>query len=303
NGILFKTDAQPSTYLRVKRTWKKGDKITVQLPMQTTTELLPDGSNYEAVLHGPIVLAAVIDTSNMDGLLADDSRMGHVAQGRLYPLQQIPMFVNNANNDAALFKPLMGSPLTFTAPNLIYPAKYSSLRLVPFYKIQDARYVIYWQRETKESLSAIQKKMAEEEAIAEQVTAITIDVVNAGEQQPESDHFMESENSNTGVNGNRHWRNARGWFSYNMTDKNHLAGKLRITYFGLEKNRKFSILVNDQPIAQVSLDGSHRESFYTEDYTIPETIVKSPTSSLKVKFIADDNSIAGAIYEVRLLKR
>jgi DUF1680 family protein len=303
NGIAFKTDAQPSTYVRIKRNWRKGDKITVQLPMQTTTELLPDGSNYEAVLHGPIVLAAEIDTSNMDGLLANDSRMGHVAQGRLYPLQQMPMFVNNANNDAALVKPLAGSPLTFTAQNLIYPAKYSSLRLKPFYKIQDARYVIYWQRETTESLSAIQKKMAEEEAIAEQLAAITIDIVNAGEQQPESDHFIESENSNTGLNRNRHWRNAGGWFSYKMTDKNKLAGKLRITYFGLEKNRKFSILVNDHPIAQVSLDGSRGDAFYTADYTIPENIIKSSAGSLKVKFQPDNNSITGAVYEVRLLKR
>jgi hypothetical protein len=239
----------------------------------------------------------------MDGLLADDSRMGHVAQGRLYPLQQMPIFVNNANNDAALVKPLTGSPLTFTAQKLIYPAKYNSLRLIPFYKIQDARYVIYWQRETKESISAIQKKMAEEEAIAEQLASITIDVVNAGEQQPESDHFIESENSNTGLNSNRHWRNAGGWFSYQLTDKNQLAGKLRITYFGLEKDRRFSILVNNQPIAHINLDGSHGESFYTTDYTIPETIVKSSAGSLTVKFIADNNSIAGAVYEVRLLKK
>lgn len=303
NGKEFKGDEQPSKYVAIKKTWKAGDVITVHLPMQTRTEQLPDGSKYEAVIHGPIVMAAITDTTNLTGLWADDSRMGHVAHGKLYPLQDMPMFVSNTSNDADFIKPVTGQNMTFSARDIVYPAKYQSLKLIPFYKIHDARYVVYWQKVTKEDLAGIQQKLAADEATAASLAAITVDVVNAGEQQPESDHFVESEQSNTGVNQDRHWRNARTWFSYKLKDENKQASGLRITYFGGDKDRRFSILVNNQAIAQVNLDGSKGNTFYTADYSIPESLVKSSNGVLNVKFLAADGSITGDIYEVRLLKK
>ena len=40
------------------REWRNGDRVEIDLPMRTTIERLPDGSDYVAILHGPIVLAA-----------------------------------------------------------------------------------------------------------------------------------------------------------------------------------------------------------------------------------------------------
>jgi DUF1680 family protein len=289
-------------YVNLKRTWKKGDLISVNLPMQTTTEQLPDGSNYEAVLHGPIVLAAVLDTNQLTGLFADDSRMGHVAAGKQLPLQDMPLFVSNTKDDAAMIHAVAGKPLTYSAQNLIYPAKYNALKLVPFYKIHDARYIIYWQKETQDGLIAVQQKLAADEVAAAKLSAMTIDVVNAGEQQPEADHFIESGNSGTGVNMDRHWRDAKGWFSYKLTDKYKTAASLRITYFGGDRGRKFSIQINGRELSKVSLDGSHGNNFYTIDYPIPPAIVQASNGTLVVKMQATEGSVAGGIYEVRLLK-
>lgn len=301
NGREFKTSAQPSTYVAIKRIWKKGDVLTVNLPMQTKTELLPDGSNYEAVVRGPIVMAAEIGTADMAGLLADDSRMGHVAAGKLYPLQNMPMFVSNSTDDAAMIKPVAGKPLTFTAAGLVYPAKYQSLKLIPFYKIHDARYVVYWEKETPQSIVGIEQKLAAAEAASSSLAAITLDVVSAGEQQPESDHFIASESSVTGVNHDRHWRSAKGWFSYKMTNKNREAASLRISYFG-SMNKQFTILVNNEPVAKVETDSNHNGSFYTIDYPIPATISKL-SDQLTIKFLAAEGSSTGNIYEVRLIKK
>jgi DUF1680 family protein len=44
-------------YVAISRTWKNGDRITVELPMETRIEQLPDKSPYYSFLHGPIVLA------------------------------------------------------------------------------------------------------------------------------------------------------------------------------------------------------------------------------------------------------
>eukprot|EP01031_Cornospumella_fuschlensis_P044629 gene44629-54576_t len=59
--------------------------------METTAETLPDGSPWVSFVHGPIVLAAKTDTTDLKGLFADDSRMGHEASGKLYPLDEAPI--------------------------------------------------------------------------------------------------------------------------------------------------------------------------------------------------------------------
>lgn len=303
NGKEFKTTTQPSTYVSLKRAWKKGDVITIQLPMQTKTEALPDGSNFEAVVHGPIVLAAKISENDLTRLRADDSRMGHVAPGKQYPLQEMPMFVSNTSNNASLIKPIPGQPLTYSVAGLVYPAKYNSLKLIPFYKLHDSRYVLYWEKETPQTIIPIQQKLAESEAAAAKLRAMTVDLVMAGEQQPESDHFVESDNSATGLNRAMHYRNAKGWFSYNLIDKNKEASALRVTYFGRDRNKQFSILINEKPLAKITLDGNKGNDFYTVDYPITEDILRSSTGTLKVKFIADNGSTTGDIYEVRLLRK
>jgi DUF1680 family protein len=303
NGTAIKTSAQPSTYVSVKRAWKKGDMITIQLPMQTKTELLPDGSNYEAVVHGPIVLAAKLNQNDLTRLLADDSRMGHSAPGKQYPLQEMPMFVSNTTNDASLIKPIAGQPLTYSVSGLVYPAKYNNLKLIPFYKLHDSRYVLYFQKETPQTVIPIQQKLAESEAAAAKLRAMTVDLVMAGEQQPESDHFIDSDNSSTGLNRGMHYRNAKGWFSYNLIDKNKEAVALRVKYFGRDRNKQFNILINEKPLAKVVLDGNKGNDFYTVDYPITEDIVKSSNGTLKVKFAADAGSTTGDIYEVRLMRK
>jgi hypothetical protein len=302
NGKDLPVNATPSSYVTINRSWKKGDKIEVQLPMHTTTEQLPDGLNYMAVVHGPIVLAAKTDTTNLQGLFADDSRMGHVAAGNLYPLQDMPKFVCS---DSVLnhIIPVPGKPLTFTTKGIIYPAKYQYLELIPFYKVQKSRYVVYWEKETPESLKKHEQELAEQEKAAQELERITVDVVKAGEQQPEADHFMESENSNTGVNKDHHWRDAKEWFSYKMKDVNKISDKLRITYYGGDKDRHFTILVNDRIIADVVLDGTHGDDFYTVDYAIPQDVLQEAHGELKVKFVAAKGSVAGGIYEARLLKK
>ena len=302
NGKAVQVDAKSDEYVSIESKWKKNDKIEVTLPMETTIESLPDGSNFVAVIHGPVVLAAKTSIDNLDGLFADASRMGHIASGEKYPLNEMPMIVTNKENIIDYIKPVEGKPMTFGMKELIYPQNYQSLELIPFYKLHDARYVMYWQKETPESLAQIKEQMAKVEAEAAKLAAMTIDMVNSGEQQPESDHFVKSENSNTGVNRNRHWRDATGWFSYQMKDKNKEATYLRLTYFGRDKDRSFKILINDTELAEVTLDGSHGDEFYTKDYSIPDNLVLDSDGLLTVKFVANEGSVAGGIYEVRLMK-
>ena len=267
--------------------------------MQSRTEQMPGGLNYFAVLHGPIVLAAKLDTLNMKGLYADDSRMGHVASGKKYPLQEMPMLVSDGELSTTQFRPVAGKSLTFKAPNLIQPLNYQNLELIPFYKLHDSRYIIYWQKETTSSLAKIKQQMAAEEAILASLDSATVDLVRSGEQQPESDHFMKSDNSSAGVYQDRHWRSAKGWFSYQLNNTTVKATKLRFTYHGTDRKRSFDVHLNGVWLTHINLDTPVGNRFIDVILPIPAALTKQKV--INVKFTATPGSSTANIYEVRLL--
>lgn len=303
NGEAISISTNPGNYIAIKRVWKDGDIVKMNLPMETKAERLPDGSNYYAILHGPIVLAAKTDTLAMRGLFADDSRGGHIASGKQIPLQDIPMFIAKDSNFANNIVQENKARMVFKASSIISPKKYSDLELIPFYRLHDSRYIIYWQVETEETVVEMKAKLAAKEFENQELINSTIDLVNCGEQQPESDHFIESDHSNSGVNGDRHWRDATGWFSYQLHDKDLEADRIRITYFGGDKNRRFNLIVNNHLVTRVLLDGSKGPLFYTEDYLVPKEWIVQTKGKLIVKFQAEEGSVAGGIYEVRLLRK
>ena len=304
NGKPEKISSNPGSYISIDRKWRAGDEVLISLPMETTVEKLPDGSDFVAVLHGPIVLAAKTGSEDMERVFADASRMGHIASGRSYPLDSAPLFVSNDEGIAANIKPVEGKTLTFTASDLLYPSRFKNLELIPFYKLHEARYMIYWQATTEDGLEEINKKNQEEAKVRAELEAQTIDQVFPGEQQPESDHFFKGEQTESGVFKERHWRHAHKWFSYELKDPSKEAIALSVTYYGQDKGRKFDILINNKKIAYVELDGSRGDTFYSVDYKIPDEILKNAKGGvLETKFEAHEGSIAGGIYQVRLLRK
>ncbi|WP_207433100.1 glycoside hydrolase family 127 protein [Sabulibacter ruber] len=303
NGKETKVASSANGYAGIERKWKSGDVVTVVLPMQTKAEYLPDKSPWVSFVHGPMVLAAVTGKSDMPNLLADDSRMGHIANGPLYPLEEAPLLVSSGKDLTTHVMPLPGKPFTFTLTGLVGQNPEQALELVPFYQIHDARYMVYWPVTTPEGLearkAAIKEKEREKLALAQR----TVDLVLPGEQQPESDHGFQGERTETGVFKDRHWRHARGWFSYNLKNKGQGARKLRVTYYGLDRDRNFQILVNDKLLTTVAADGSGGDKFVDVEYDIPAEIVnKAFDNTLKIKFMAKEGSSTAGIYEVRLLK-
>ncbi|PTN08691.1 glycoside hydrolase family 127 protein [Mangrovibacterium marinum] len=300
NGEQVAVDGAPGEYVALRRHWKKGDKVELTLPMRTTVEQLPDGESYYSILHGPIVLAAKTDTTDLVGLYADDSRGGHIAAGPKYPLNEMPVVIGSADQLPAMMKPVDGKPMTFRLNGL---SDEKTLELIPFFRVHESRYIVYFKVVSKAELKAMEEKMAADEAVQKALDEATVDLVFPGEQQPESDHFIQSENTNSGVNQGKHWRDATGWFSYQLNDKAGDAGKLRIMYFGLDNGRNFSIRINGEKLADVSLDGSKGLEFFTVDYNIPQEILDKADGKLRVKFEAAPGSVAGGIYEVRLMKK
>ena len=286
-------------YASIERSWKTGDAITVTLPMHTSAEFLPDGSNWVAFLRGPIVLAADMGKKDLVGQTADGSRMGHIASGPLMPLDEAPLVVA-ANKDVQTGIEAGKAPMSYTAAKIIYQDKYKDLKLVPFYTLQDTRYILYWQYSSTRELPTLLASIKEKEAAKQKLDTQTIDLVNTGEQQPENDHNFKGEKTDNGLFAERHFRNGTGWFSYVLKNPVAQATKLRLTYHGRERNREFDVLVNGVLLSHIKLDGSNGDKFVDVEYPLPVDVVKA--ASLEVKFVATQGSAVGNIYEVRLMR-
>lgn len=302
NGEEIVVEAKPGQYIELTRLWKKGDTLQINLAMQTHLEKMPGAANYYAILHGPIVLAAKTEPFARETLnyFADDSRMGHSPGGPSCPLEAAPFLLGNTQEFIQRLKPVAGKPLTFDASGLINDKQVEHLQLIPFFRLHESRYTIYWPYAAANELEKTRAQFAVNEQQQIELQSKTIDEVAPGEQQPESDHFYQGEMSEAGVTQGRHWRRTRGWFSYQLKDNKQQAKFLRITYAGADLGREFMILINDQLIATVRSTGDKRD-YFAVDYPIPETITKSANGKLQVKFVAKAGSVAGDFYAVRLL--
>lgn len=285
-------------YLSLHRKWKKGDIITFELPMTVRLEQIPDKKDYYAFLYGPIVLAAATGTDHLDGLYADDSRGGHIAHGKQISLQEIPMLIGNPEAIRHSLHKNNGELLTFSYTGNIFPAQDKPLKLVPFFRLHNARYAVYFRQVSEQEMKAIQEETIQAEKKAIELANQTIDLIFPGEQQPESDHGIQYEQAETGTFKDRHFRRAKGWFSYNLKVKEE-ASRIMITLQKEERNKVAILLNNEKLTTSPTISEADKNGFITLSYPLPQ---KLNAGSHPVRFVPDGSEWTPAIYEVRLLK-
>lgn len=281
-------------YLTLRRKWQEGDRVTLQLPMQLAAEQLPDGSANYSFSYGPIVLAAALSEEGQTGLFADESRGGHIAQGRRLPLDEMPCLVGTPETLLAQIK--KGSePLRFTLHGL-YPAHFEGLELVPFHRLYATRYALYFPLRTQEELAAFQSELAIREAEREALDRATTDRVVCGEQQPESDHFVRMERSQIGHDDGRPWRETTARFSYRMQPRER-ACKVRIAYRA-EFMKEAVVTVEDIELGRLTDNEAGEEA--VAEFPLPESLQQNPF--LRITIGKGNQKITPHIYEVRLVE-
>ncbi|WP_304066770.1 glycoside hydrolase family 127 protein [Pedobacter glucosidilyticus] len=302
NQKPVKAQLQPNGYYVIQRNWKNNDQVKLTLPMTTQAEKLPDQSSWVAFKYGPVVLAAATSSQDLVGLVADDSRKGHIANGPIYSVADAPVIITAAADFKPQLEVINKEKLIFGASSYIYQAKYKDLKLIPFFKLHDARYMLYWPVSNLENVEENRKKwLADEQRVLPLETA-TIDFVAPGEQQSEVDHAFEGEQTENGLFRDRRFRAIKSWLSYELKNDNKQARKLRVTYYGADKVNGLQIFVNDKLLQQVVLNGDKGEKFFDEEYLIPDDILSSvDAKSLKVRFV-NQEATPTKIFFIRLLK-
>ena len=306
NGKAVSYTANPSSYVAIERVWKKGDVVQVALPMHSTIERLPNVPEYIAIMHGPILLCAKTGTEDLKGLVADDSRWGHIASGEKLPVDKAPIIIeDNIASITNKLKPVSGRPLTFTASQIkmVNPI---DVVFEPFFKIHDARYMMYWMALSNKQYKTYVDSIAVLENQKLELQKRTIDFVAPGEQQPEADHAMQKQASNTGNNFDEFWRDARsgGFFSYKLSTNNETGLSLIVRYWGAESgNRKFDIYVDDQKLITEDISGKwNQRKFKDVEYAIPDVMVRGK-EMVSVKFQPLQGNTAGAVYYIRMARQ
>ena len=305
-GVGFDADSyEENGFVCMKRKWKKGDQVKISMPMHAYIKPMINVPQYVAIMYGPILLGMKTGTEDMRSLIADDSRFGQYAGGKKLALDEAPILLPKHLDDIAKdLKPVPGKPLHFKLATRMENAIDGELQ--PFFEIHDSRYMMYWLALGENDYKAYMQKLADEEKARQALEARTVDKVNPGEQQPETDHNMEADVTERGNTEGVFFRDARDghFFSYLMQTKGETNLSLQLKFWGQDEWRtsEFDIYVNDKLLC--SVNNSHRwrtTQFKTVDYAIPSEFVKGK-KEIRVKFVAHKGKQVGQIYGVRLVK-
>jgi DUF1680 family protein len=153
NGKVLDASASPGSYLSLRREWKAGDRIEMDLPMHLHAQAMPDDPMMQAFLYGPIVLAGDLGG---DGLTEAHiigpnlrvgapnveqygSALGPPSAAPPVPAVKIPSFRASLSGLDSWIQP-GDRPLTFRTTG-----QEEDVTLVPLNSLFDRRYSVYWQ--------------------------------------------------------------------------------------------------------------------------------------------------------------
>ena len=269
-------------YAVVRRRWKAGDTVTLDLPLDLRLEGTQGDDAVVSVLRGPMLLAA---------------DLGPVDQ----PFEGYAPALVGENLTAGLV-PLSAVEGVYRAPAVTRPG---ALTFKPFYAQYERRSAVYFNRYTEAGWVAAKAAYEAEQARLKALAARSLDVMHLGEMQAERDHNFQSNNSNPVVYRGRNGRDAR-WGGYMEFDMKASRGSekpgplmLGVTYWGSETNRDFNILVDGVVVAHVVLTAPKPDEWVDVEYPVPEALTAGK-QKVTVRFDPQNIKTAGPVFGVRL---
>ncbi|MGP7797087.1 beta-L-arabinofuranosidase domain-containing protein [Sphingomonas sp. CLY1604] len=264
-------------YAIVDRTWRKGDRVAISLPLDLRVEGAPGDKETISVLRGPLVMAADLGGADQRWDRADPALVGATV--------------------LAGFSPRDAATATYATNGVVRP---QNLDFVPFYRQYRRRSAVYFKHFSDADWAAQEAAYNAEQEQMRDIAARSVDVMHLGEMQPERDHHLTSETSWPVSYRGRQGREARsgGYMQFDMAVK---PGQmiLQATYWGGERARDFDILVDNVKVGTQHLDQNKPGQFFSVDYPLPEALTRGK-SSVRVRFLPHNNNTAGPVFGVRM---
>jgi DUF1680 family protein len=265
-------------YLRIRRSWRTGDRVELDLPMRPRLEPTPDDPSTVAIMHGPIVLAADLGAADApyDGpepaLVSDDPIASLVA----------------VNASRAVYRTRgAGQP--------------ADLELAPFYDRYDRRTAVYFRRYSQAAWQSVLAERAAARQLAAELDARSVDVIRLGIVEDERRHGLASLLSYPVSYRFRPGRDARtgGFLEFDAAVREEPL-LLRATYWGGERDRLFHVEADGQRIATQRLHGEQPGVFIDRDYVLPAQLLRG-RQSVRIRFQPESGHTAGPVFGCRIL--
>lgn len=292
NGKKVNNYVIKDQYLYINHQWKDKDVLSFNIPMKVQVTAMPDKSPWVAFTYGPVVLAATHNLLPGDACFADSTRMGHIADGQLLPLDATPsirfdtakveQYIRLKNNEKLLFsmKP------SGTAEEIL---------LQPFSQVHEARYTLYW------PLQNVQSGVKEREQQQLLVERMSVDRIALGEQQPESDHGFTFSKTESGILNDMNWRSTSGYLAYYLHNKKGEGRSLVIRYLAENIATAFNVYFNDSLMKTVPAEVSNPPQVKSVVIPLNAELMKSlADKKIAVKITSVNGKETPKLVEIRL---
>jgi DUF1680 family protein len=138
NARRLETAGAAGTFAEIRQKWKKGDRLTVTIPMAVRIEELPNAPDKIAFVYGPAVLAGDLGPGpRTDSIPYSADQRANLDAA---PIDVPPLVRGDRPLESSLVRSADG-PLTFRTAGLSHPV---DLALRPFWEISHDCYTVYW---------------------------------------------------------------------------------------------------------------------------------------------------------------
>jgi hypothetical protein len=289
NGKAVQNLPAPGSYVELERTWEDGDAVTLSLPKTLHKEPLPDNPERVALMWGPLVLAGDMGPEKRRGGYGNRSSQG----------ETVPVFVAAEKPLTDWLKPVPDKPGTFRTDDVGRP---QDVTFVPFYRLPERSYGIYWDLLTPEKWTKKADELAAERERQHQLELATVAFAQPGEMQTERDFNEQGEDSSPDRVMGRAARRGRNWFSFDLpVDGGHPMSMVATYYSDEWRKRTFDILVDGQKIGTQVVEKGGAPHFFDVQYPIPAELVKD-SKKVTVRFQATDGNEIAAVFGIRIIR-
>jgi DUF1680 family protein len=280
----------PSDYVDIKRTWRTGDTVEIDLPKSLRLEPTPDMPGRSAILWGPLVLAGDVgpERRRSEGEERED----------VAPPPPVPVFVAAGKPVASWLKPV-GDRIPDAE------GRPRDMDLVPFYQLHRRTYAVYWDLFTDDEWVAEKAKYVAEAERLRKLEAATVAYLQPGETVFERRFNYQGARDATPyrIQG-RPARTARTWFSYDVPVDPAHPMTLVLTFYSDDRRYSpadFRILIDGQVLASHHLARTSPQRFYDVAFPIRAALIED-RDHVTVRFQAEQGSQVPAIFGVRMVR-
>jgi DUF1680 family protein len=297
NGEPVDTLPKPGSYVELRRAWKKGDTIDVDLPKALRLERLPDNPKRAVVMWGPMVLAGDLGPAPRRGSDGD-------GDGMRAPAPEAPVLVTNRPFSEWL-TPVANKPGTFRGTGIgRIPSTQSmvDVELAPFHQVHRRTYAAYWEILTPSEFDTRVSEIAAAAARLRTLEQATVAYLAVGETDREKAFNQQGEETTVVRADGRPGRRGARWFSFDLPVDSSGPLALVVTYNSDNRRaRTFDILVDGERVGEQTLAQGSVSRFFDVEYRLPPDLLRGK-QTIVVRFQATNGNDIGTVFGLRVIR-